>query len=115
MAEATSKLPRWRLRLLKFDYNAVLCVGVKHLAVHVVSCLKTGGGDTIALEDELPVIAIFDQVQTQNGSLKGDPYEKNLDYQWKATNEAFPNVPAGLALAEIDKEYPPKIQQLLEA
>lgn len=59
MTEATGKLARCRLRLLKFDLYIVHCAAVKHQSVDALSRFKTGGTDKKALEDQIHVRAFL--------------------------------------------------------
>lgn len=59
MAEATSKLEHWRLRLLQFELDTVHSAGKKHQTVDSISHLNNKGDDHTPLEDEVPVLTIF--------------------------------------------------------
>lgn len=77
--------------------------------------IRTGGGDTETLEDEIPVMAVLNSRKAQNGSLK-DYYDKeDSDSQLEVTNRTFCYVPAVLPLTKVDNEHPPTLQQTLEA
>lgn len=72
-------------------------------------------GNTKILEDKIPVMAIFDQRQTQNGDL-GDGYnEEDSDNQWKVTNKTWPYVSVVLVQTKAGKEHSPTFQQLRKA
>lgn len=74
-----------------------------------LSQLKTGECDTKILEDQIPVMAIFDQQQTQDGNARDDSDEDDSDNQWKPTNERCPYVPAVFATTKFDKKHPPTL------
>lgn len=54
MTEATGELACWRLRLLEFGCYVLHRADMKHQVVDALPRLKTGGGDTKTMEDEIP-------------------------------------------------------------
>lgn len=81
MTEATGMAARWRLCLVEFDVYVIHRLVVRHQVADALSHLKTGGGDTKTLAHKMTVMAVFNQRQTQNGSLKDHSDEKDSDSQ----------------------------------
>lgn len=113
MAEAAADLARRPIRLLDFDLYILHRAGMKNQISDALSHLKTGGGDASTLGDEASVMNIFEQRQTSNGN-SGDSYEDDSNKQYKVTNNAFPYVPAVLALTAVNKEHTRTLRQLLK-
>lgn len=60
MTEASSKLSSWQLRLFELYFDAIHSVDIKHQAANALLHLRNAGSDTVKLEEEIPVMAIFD-------------------------------------------------------
>ena len=58
LADSSGRLARWRLRLAEYDYEVQYRPGVKHQLADGVSRLRTDGGDTAPVDDEVPCFAV---------------------------------------------------------
>ena len=58
LANSSGRLVRWRLRLEEYDYEVEYRPGVKHQLADGVSRLRTDGGDTAPVDDEVPCFAV---------------------------------------------------------
>ncbi|CDF38306.1 unnamed protein product [Chondrus crispus] len=64
LADSSGRLARWRLRLAEYNYEVQYRPGVKHQLADGVSRLRTDGGDTTPVDDEVSCFV----VQSQEGS-----------------------------------------------
>ena len=58
LADSSGRLARWRLRLAEYDYEVQYRPGVKHQLADGVSRLRTDGGDTELVDEEVPCFAV---------------------------------------------------------
>ena len=58
LAYSSGRLARWYLRLAEYDYELQYRPGVKHQLADGVSRLRTDGGDTEPVDDEVPCFTV---------------------------------------------------------
>lgn len=104
MTEVTGKLTGCRLSLLEFDFYVVRHVSVRHQAVDMLPRLETGGGDPEILQNEIPVMAVFDR-DTEDEILKGNSDKDDSDRQWEFTEKTDRYVRVVLAVSEANREH----------
>ena len=58
LADSSGRLARWRLRLAEYDYELKYRPGIKHQLADGVSRLRTDGGDTEPVDDEVSCFVV---------------------------------------------------------
>lgn len=91
LTDSTGRLARWRHRSLKFDFDVILCAGIKHKAAHTLSGLFSTGNDASPLKDELVLLAV-DHSKNANASDSTEHSYKhclaNIDIDRAATDKS---------------------------
>lgn len=80
LAEATGKLTRWRLRLLKFDFVIIYLAGIKHRAADGLSLLRRDESDMNKVDGEILVSPIKTKMSLDY-SIQKETTEKPLKYK----------------------------------
>ena len=65
LADSSGRLARWRLRLAEYDYEVQYRPDINHQLADGESRLRTDGGDTEQVDDEVPCFAV--QYTAQEG------------------------------------------------